>query len=219
MCSKLSHASSEMHSSKCTLLPLRSHIVVHKREVLSGEHRNKGPWGWMSEEEKGGGQNRQGLPRERWCGDKRLIERRETLTGESPGAIAMERGGRRGKLLVTRLREEEEEEEEGEEWMGTQSAVVKKGLPRLSEAELLMSPVMKEDSDCFLTVSFHMRRIRLCRGENRTVQSVKIRIGGINWNRRRSKEMRGREHGIQRESERVRERERPLLKPHLLRQS
>lgn len=25
-----------------------------------------------------------------------------------------------------------------------------------------MSPVMKEDSDCFLTVSFHIRRMRLC---------------------------------------------------------
>lgn len=33
-------------------------------------------------------------------------------------------------------------------------------LPLLSVAELLMSPVMKEDS-CFLTVSFHIRRIRL----------------------------------------------------------
>lgn len=34
-------------------------------------------------------------------------------------------------------------------------------LPLLRVAELLMSPVMKEDS-CFLTVSFHMRLIRLC---------------------------------------------------------
>lgn len=33
-------------------------------------------------------------------------------------------------------------------------------LPLLSVAELLMSPVMKEDS-CFLTVSFHIRLIRL----------------------------------------------------------
>lgn len=37
-------------------------------------------------------------------------------------------------------------------------------LPLLSVAELLMSPVMKEDS-CFLTVSFHIRRIRLCEQE------------------------------------------------------
>lgn len=33
-------------------------------------------------------------------------------------------------------------------------------LPLLSVAELFMSPVMKEDS-CFLTVSFHIRLIRL----------------------------------------------------------
>lgn len=36
------------------------------------------------------------------------------------------------------------------------------GVPLLSDAELLMSPVMKEDSDCFLTVSFHILRMRLC---------------------------------------------------------
>lgn len=36
-------------------------------------------------------------------------------------------------------------------------------VPLLSDAELLMSPVIKEDSDCFLTVSFHIRRMRLCR--------------------------------------------------------
>ncbi len=35
-------------------------------------------------------------------------------------------------------------------------------VPLLSDAELLMSPVMKEDSDCFLTVSFHILRMRLC---------------------------------------------------------
>lgn len=39
-------------------------------------------------------------------------------------------------------------------------------LPLLSVAELLMSPVMKEDS-CFLTVSFHIRLIRLYTQENR----------------------------------------------------
>lgn len=39
-------------------------------------------------------------------------------------------------------------------------------LPLLSVAELLISPVMKEDS-CFLTVSFHIRRIRLCEKERR----------------------------------------------------
>lgn len=39
-------------------------------------------------------------------------------------------------------------------------------LPLLSVAELLMSPVMKEDS-CFLTVSFHIRLMRLCTQEGR----------------------------------------------------
>lgn len=39
-------------------------------------------------------------------------------------------------------------------------------LPLLSVAELLMSPVMKEDS-CFLTVSFHIRLIRLYTQEKR----------------------------------------------------
>lgn len=40
-------------------------------------------------------------------------------------------------------------------------------VPLLSDAELLMSPVMKDDSDCFLTVSFHIRRMRLCREERK----------------------------------------------------
>lgn len=40
-------------------------------------------------------------------------------------------------------------------------------LPLLSVAELLMSPVMKEDS-CFLTVSFHIRLIRLYTQEKRS---------------------------------------------------
>lgn len=31
----------------------------------------------------------------------------------------------------------------------------------MSDAELFISPVMKEDSDCFRTVSFHILRIRL----------------------------------------------------------
>lgn len=35
-------------------------------------------------------------------------------------------------------------------------------LSLLSEAELFISPVIKEDSDCFRTVSFHILRIRLC---------------------------------------------------------
>lgn len=39
-------------------------------------------------------------------------------------------------------------------------------LPLLSVVELLMSPLMKEDS-CFLTVSFHIRRIRLCEKKRR----------------------------------------------------
>lgn len=39
-------------------------------------------------------------------------------------------------------------------------------LPLLSVAELLMSPVMKEDS-CFLTVSFHILLIRLYTQERR----------------------------------------------------
>lgn len=34
-------------------------------------------------------------------------------------------------------------------------------LPLLRVAELFMSAVMKDDSDCFLTVSFHILRIRL----------------------------------------------------------
>ena len=33
--------------------------------------------------------------------------------------------------------------------------------PLLRVAELFISPEMKEDSVCFLTVSFHIRRIRL----------------------------------------------------------
>lgn len=39
-------------------------------------------------------------------------------------------------------------------------------LPLLSVVELLMSPVMKEDS-CFLTVSFHIRLMRLCTQKKR----------------------------------------------------
>ncbi|MEQ2173548.1 hypothetical protein GOODEAATRI_033172, partial [Goodea atripinnis] len=35
-------------------------------------------------------------------------------------------------------------------------------LPWLSVEVLFMSPEMKEDSDCFLTVSFHIRLMRLC---------------------------------------------------------
>lgn len=34
-------------------------------------------------------------------------------------------------------------------------------LPWLSVEVLFMSPEMKEDSDCFLTVSFHIRLMRL----------------------------------------------------------
>jgi len=34
-------------------------------------------------------------------------------------------------------------------------------LPLLRVAELFISAVMKDDSDCFLTVSFHILRIRL----------------------------------------------------------
>lgn len=40
-----------------------------------------------------------------------------------------------------------------------------RGLPWLSVEVLFMSPEMKEDSDCFLTVSFHIRLMRLCAGE------------------------------------------------------
>lgn len=36
-------------------------------------------------------------------------------------------------------------------------------LPRFRVGVLLMSPAMKEDSVCFLTVSFHILRIRLWR--------------------------------------------------------
>jgi hypothetical protein len=35
-------------------------------------------------------------------------------------------------------------------------------LPWFRVEVLLMSPEMKEDSDCFLTVSFHILLIRLC---------------------------------------------------------
>lgn len=35
-------------------------------------------------------------------------------------------------------------------------------LPWLSVEVLFMSPEMKEDSDCFLTVSFHILLMRLC---------------------------------------------------------
>lgn len=44
-------------------------------------------------------------------------------------------------------------------------------VPLLSDAELLMSPVIKEDSDCFLTVSFHIRRMRLC-GDKQQCQNT-----------------------------------------------
>lgn len=44
-------------------------------------------------------------------------------------------------------------------------------IPLLSDAELLMSPVIKEDSDCFLTVSFHIRRMRLC-GEKQQIKDT-----------------------------------------------
>lgn len=40
-------------------------------------------------------------------------------------------------------------------------------VPLLMVAELLMSPVMKDDSDCFRTVSFHIRRIRLWEREKK----------------------------------------------------
>lgn len=46
-------------------------------------------------------------------------------------------------------------------------------VPLLSDAELLMSPVMKDDSVCFLTVSFHIRRMRLCRETNNTSKHVR----------------------------------------------
>lgn len=45
-------------------------------------------------------------------------------------------------------------------------------VPLLSDAELLMSPVIKEDSDCFLTVSFHIRRMRLC-GDKQHVKTCR----------------------------------------------
>lgn len=44
-------------------------------------------------------------------------------------------------------------------------------LPLLSVAELLMSPVMKEDS-CFLTVSFHILLIRLYTQKKRRKQAI-----------------------------------------------
>lgn len=42
----------------------------------------------------------------------------------------------------------------------------------MSDAELLTSPVMNEDSDCFLTVSFHILRMRLCRERKRQNMSA-----------------------------------------------
>lgn len=45
-------------------------------------------------------------------------------------------------------------------------------VPLLSDAELLTSPVMNEDSDCFLTVSFHILRMRLCRERKRQNMSA-----------------------------------------------
>lgn len=67
-------------------------------------------------------------------------------------------------------------------------------LPLLSVAELLMSPVMKEDS-CFLTVSFHIRLIRLYTKEKRS-EREREREGNRGrkvWTRtRRSSKMKGR---------------------------
>lgn len=48
-------------------------------------------------------------------------------------------------------------------------------LPLLSVAELLMSPVMKDDS-CFLTVSFHILLIRLCSQTKREQERSRKRI-------------------------------------------
>lgn len=45
--------------------------------------------------------------------------------------------------------------------MGACLCVCVLALPLLRVAELFMSAVMKDDSDCFLTVSFHILRIRL----------------------------------------------------------
>lgn len=50
-------------------------------------------------------------------------------------------------------------------------------LPLLSVAELLMSPVMKEDS-CFLTVSFHILLIRLYTQRKRSERGKRDREGG-----------------------------------------
>lgn len=46
-------------------------------------------------------------------------------------------------------------------------------LPLLSVAELLMSPVMKEDS-CFLTVSFHILLIRLYTQKRKSKIEIEI---------------------------------------------
>lgn len=55
-------------------------------------------------------------------------------------------------------------------------------LPLLSVAELLMSPVMKEDS-CFLTVSFHIRRIRLCEVRRRNGEEENEVAQAKTWQR------------------------------------
>lgn len=63
-------------------------------------------------------------------------------------------------------------------------------LPLLSVAELLRSPVMKEDS-CFLTVSFHIRRIRLCEKERRRNREEENEVACAWW-RSNNKSWRGR---------------------------
>lgn len=57
-------------------------------------------------------------------------------------------------------------------WSHSCKCLQRNQIPLLSDAELLMSPVMKEDSDCFLTVSFHIRRMRLCEGKKKKCQNV-----------------------------------------------
>lgn len=42
-----------------------------------------------------------------------------------------------------------------------------------------MSPEMKEDSDCFLTVSFHIRLMRLCAGERRAIDQGSARRSSV----------------------------------------
>lgn len=68
-------------------------------------------------------------------------------------------------------------------------------LPLLSVAELLMSPVMKEDS-CFRTVSFHIRLIRLYIQEKRSERGERRKEVVEVWAQTQRSSINGGEGGI-----------------------